>query len=169
MLRRFFGFALVVALVAPNTSVLTARTVVRQAPATGQISGTATNAAGQPMPNTVARLRDVQTGRLVASTRTNATGQFVFTGLNSGRYVVEVVDAAGRVVAASAAISLTTGAMIASGVTVAVSAVAATAASTAGSALGFFGTTAGIITSAAIAAGATIAVVAARGPASPSR
>ena len=47
------------------------------------------------------RVRDVRTGDVVATSRTGANGAFVVTALDPGSYVVEIVDAAGRIVGVS--------------------------------------------------------------------
>ena len=57
------------------------------------------------------RLRN-DTGQIVATTETNADGEFSFAGLNPGNLVIEVVDANGDVVIVGAAIPLTAGATI---------------------------------------------------------
>lgn len=149
------------------------------AQATGEIAGTAV-VEGKPLPNITVRLRNVDNGNLVGTMTTNAQGEFRFTGLPAGNYVVETVAPNGTLLGTSARIALTAGAMIAKGVTVTTSAAAASAAGVgagaaagagagagaatgAAAAGGFFATTAGIITIAAIGAGIAAAVVAATG------
>ena len=139
-----------------------------QAPA-GQISGMARGSKGQSLANHTARLRNLDNGQIAASSTTNATGQFSFAGLSAGNYVVEVVDAAGSLVSTTSPISLTSAAMVATGVTA--TAATSTIASLVSS-LGigsFFTSTAGIITAAAIAGGVTAGVVSTRPNASTSR
>jgi hypothetical protein len=141
---------------------------------TGSVSGTAV-VEGKPLPQVTVRLRNVADGRLVGTATTNQLGQFQFTGLSVGEYVVETVAPNGTLLGTSAKISLTSGAMIAGSVTVTTSAAAASAAglSGAGTTVGtggsFFGSTLGIVTIAAAAGGLTTAVVAAKKDASPSR
>lgn len=153
---------------------------------TGEISGTAV-VEGKPLSGVVVRLRNVDTGVLVASATTNARGEFKFTGVPAGNYVVETVTSDGKtLLGTSTGIGLTAGAMVASGVTVSTSAAAAAAAGVAGAGAAggaagagagaagaaaaggaFFATTAGIVT--AVAVGAGIAgVVAVAATASPS-
>jgi hypothetical protein len=158
---------------------------------TGEIAGTAV-VEGKPLPNITVRLRNVDNGQLVGSQRTNERGEFRFTGLPVGNFVVETVSDDGTLLGTSARIALVAGAMIATGVSVSTSAAAAAAAGVgagaaagaagaaagagAGAAAGaaaaggaFFATTAGIVTVAAVGAGVAAAAVAATGEASPSR
>ena len=157
---------------------------------TGEISGTAV-VEGKPLSKVTVRLRNVDNGQLVGNQTTNERGEFRFTGLPAGNFVVETVAPNGTLLGTSARIALTAGAMVATGVAVSTSAAAAAAAGigagAAGAAAGagagagaaagaaaaggaFFATTAGIITLAAIGAGVAAAAVAATGDeASPSR
>jgi len=57
-------------------------------------------------------LRNVVTGQLAATTRTTAAGAFTFENLASGNYVVETLNAAGRVMAASASVDVGPGASV---------------------------------------------------------
>ena len=105
------------------------------------------------------------------ATTTNAQGAFSFTGLNPGQYMVEIVNAQGAIIGTTAAITLSAGAMAATGVTVTATAAGAAAGgeAAAGGVGSFFGTTAGIITAVAIVGGVTAAIIAAQGTSSPSR
>ena len=91
------------------------------------IAGTAQSAAGQTVANVTVQLRDLATGQLVGTTSSSATGSFSFGGLAAGNYSIEIVNAAGQIVGASAAIPVAAGAAV-SGVTVTASAAAAFAA-----------------------------------------
>lgn len=93
----------------------------------GAISGVA-SVDGKPLANVSVRLRNVDTGQLVGNTTANAQGEFSFTGLGPGNFVVETVAADGRILGTSTAIALTAAAMVATGVTVATSAAALAAA-----------------------------------------
>src|SRR5687768_4820825 len=117
MLRRLVLSAVIAALAVPSLSLFAAPAPPGQG-ATGTISGSAREASGQAMPNTTVRLRDARTGQLAGTTTTAADGQFTFTVLNPGTYVVEIVNGVGDVVGTSAAISLAAGAMTATAVTV---------------------------------------------------
>ena len=157
--RRLMLSSLIVALVVPSVPVFAAPARARQLPA-GTISGVARNASSQPLPNQAVRLRNAETGQLTATTTTGAAGQFSFTGLNPGTYVVEVLDDRGQVIGSSAAIVLSQGAMIAGGLVIQASALGAAGVAAAGATGGaFFSSTLGIVTIAAIAAGVVGAVV----------
>lgn len=73
------------------------------------VSGTASDASGRALSNTRVQLRDISAGQLVGSTTTNALGQFSFLSLPAGTYLAEVIDAAGQIVATSAAIDVSSG------------------------------------------------------------
>jgi hypothetical protein len=159
--RRVCALILAGALVA-----LPASSAAAAAQGGGQISGTARAADGRALPGHTARLRAVN-GGTVASATTGTAGQFTFAGVAPGEYLVEIVDAAGRVVASSAPVSLTAATAVIAGV--AATAPAAGVAAGGFSLASFFTSSAGIITAGAIAGGITAGVVAARAPASPSR
>ncbi len=165
-MRRFLAFALVVALIAlgvPTASFAAAR----QAP--GSISGIAKDAGGVPLPNYTVRLRNVTTGQVAATTTTNGAGEFSFTNVNPGNYIIEIVDSNGKVVATSTTLSLAAGATL-TGVAVSMSAAGAAAASgAAGGAGSFFTSTTGILILAAAGGGTVAAIVATRGDSSPSK
>lgn len=162
---------------------------------TGEIAGTAV-VEGKPLSKIPVRLRNVDNGQLVGNMVTNDKGEFRFTGLPIGNYVVETVAPNGTLLGTSTRIAITAGALIATGVTVSTSAAAAAAAGvTAGAAAGaagaaaggaaagagaavgvaaggagFFATTAGLVTLAVVGAGvATAAVVANNITSSPSQ
>jgi hypothetical protein len=166
MFRRLVLCALIIVLVVPGVSVLAAPAPAGQA-ATGNISGLARSASGEPMPNTTVRLRNAQTGQLAGSTTTAADGGFSFTALPPGTYVVEVLNAVGEIVGASTTILLGATSMTATGVTVTAAGAQFLAAAGGGS---FFTSTLGIVTIAAVGAGiAGVIVVKGRDDASPSR
>lgn len=138
---------------------------------TATLNGTAQTAQGQNLADYTVHLRNLQTGELTGVTTSNAAGQFTFTGLNPGNYVVEIVNPSGAIVATSPATTIGPGATV----TVSVTSSTALAGAAGGAAApaaggGFFTSTIGIVTLAAIAAGVTsIVVVANQGNASPSR
>jgi hypothetical protein len=137
---------------------LSAMPVGLLAQATGQISGQAM-VEGRPMANGSVQLRNVDTGQIVSKATADANGNFSFSNLGPGNFVVETLDATGNVIGTSAKILLAAGAMVATGVTVSGS--AAAAAGLAGAAAGgggFFGTTAGIVTLSAIGVGAAAGI-----------
>jgi hypothetical protein len=130
-------------------------------PGTALVAGTARTSAGRTVPNTTVRLRDVTTNRSMGTAATNAAGQFSFTGLQPGTYMVEVVNSAGEIIGTSATISVAAGA--------AVTGVAVTAAVAAAAAAGAGLSTAAIVLIAAGSAGVVGAVVIAKKIASPSQ
>jgi hypothetical protein len=146
-MKRLLALALVVALVLIGLPAPLAAAATPQA--NGQISGVAKGLA-----NHTVRVRNVATGQLVATGNTNAEGAFTISGLTQGNYVVEIVDAAGKIVGTSSQISLTAAAMTVSGVSIG-AAGAAAAAAAAGGAGAFFASTAGVVL--IVAAGAGVA------------
>jgi len=165
MAKKVLAVAMMIAL------ALTMAPVSIFAQATGTIAGTARAQGGQPLANSTAQLRNLATKQLVGTTTTNAQGAFSFTGLNPGQYMVEIVNAQGAIIGTTSAITLSAGAMAATGVTVTATAAGAAAGGTAaaGGVGSFFGTTAGIITAVAVVGGITAAVIVATNNASPSR
>lgn len=165
MLRRLVLSAVIAALAVPAVPLFAAPAPAGQG-ATGTLSGSARTASGEAMPNATVRLRDARTGQLAGSTTTGADGQFTFTALNPGTYVVEVVNAVGEVVGTSAAISLAATAMTATGVIVTETAAQFLAAAGGGS---FFGSAMSAVAIAALGAGIVgVIVVGSRDDASPS-
>ena len=96
-MRRFIAVALASLLVFAGTPLTYAA-----AKSTGTITGVARSTAGQPLGGHSVRVRRVRTGDVVATARTTATGSFVVPSLDPGSYVVEILDAAGRIVGTSA-------------------------------------------------------------------
>src|SRR5437763_4954518 len=74
------------------------------------VSGVAANPSGQPLVNATVQLRNLTTGSLSGTTTSSATGTFAFSGVQSGTYTIEVVNAAGQIIGSSAAVSVTAGA-----------------------------------------------------------
>lgn len=150
----------------------------RAQPQGASLVGTASSSSGQTLANITVQLRDVVSGQLVGTTTSNSGGAFAFSGLQAGNYAVEVVNAAGQIIATSSAISVAAGATV-TGITVTATAAAvgagaaggaAAAAAAGGTAAAGGISTAVIITSVAAAAGVAGAVaVATNGNASPSR
>jgi hypothetical protein len=125
------------------------------------ISGTAMTASGAPIPHALVQLRDLATNRILATTRTSGTGEFIFSGVPAGVYVVELVDDDGNIIAASATLSVTAGAAV-TGLAIATVATFAVAAGSSAMA------TAAIVATSAAAAGVA-ATTAIASSASPSR
>jgi hypothetical protein len=61
------------------------------------IMGTAWKADNTPIRLAQLRLRNLVTGRVEATTTSNDAGQFVFENVESGNYVVELLNEAGKV------------------------------------------------------------------------
>src|SRR3954466_9738785 len=72
------------------------------AASTGTITGVAKATAGHPLAGHSVRVRSVRTGDVVATATTGADGSFVVPNLNAASYVVEIVEAAGKIVGTSA-------------------------------------------------------------------
>ena len=83
------------------------------------ITGVARTTAGQVLSGHTVRLRSVRTGDLVATTVPSAAGDFTFGRLDAGSYVVEVVDASGRIVGVSSITTVTDGSTASVSLTVA--------------------------------------------------
>jgi hypothetical protein len=127
----------------------------------GLVGGTAV-VEGKPLNNITVRIRNVDNGNLVGDMRTNELGQYNFTGLPVGNYVVETVAPNGTMLGTSTRIALVSGAMNASGVTVTTSAAAAAAVGVGGAA-GAAGAAGGAGAAGAGAAGAGAAGAGAAG------
>jgi hypothetical protein len=120
----------------------------------GALNGVAQSADRAPLPNFRVHVRNANTGDLAGSTTSNQAGQFSFGGLPPGSYVVEIVDAAGKVVGLSPALTVAAG----STVTVTVGATAAGAlAAASGGGLSLLGL--GPLASVAVVGAATAAAV----------
>lgn len=63
------------------------------------IRGFVLDAGGQSVPDVPIRLREVSTGRVQDLRRAGSAGEFTFEQVPPGRYVVEVLDEDGRVIA----------------------------------------------------------------------
>ena len=127
----------------------------------GALTGVAQSADKAPLPNFRVHIRNANTGELAGSTTSNQAGQFSFATLQPGNYVVEIVDAAGKVVGLSSSVSVAAGATVT--VTVGASVAGALAAGAGGglSLLGL-GPLASVAVAGAASAAAVTAVVATR-------
>ena len=150
-MKRFFALALVFAMV--GLGVPTASVAAQGQ--SGQVAGAVKDSIGNPAANYSVRLRNAGTGGVAGTATTGVAGDFSFSGLGQGTYVVEILDANGRILATSTSISLTTGAMTISGVAVTLSQKDALAAAAAGGGGSFFTSTVGIL---AMAGAAGLAV-----------
>jgi hypothetical protein len=73
------------------------------------ILGNALNWSNGALPDTPVRVRDLQTGSIVGSALTDKVGVYAFKGLDPGNYVVEIVGADKRALAATNLISANAG------------------------------------------------------------
>jgi hypothetical protein len=174
-MHRLIAFVLAAFIALPAQTLLGAGTGSGAvAVATGQISGQAFDFAGRRLAGVTVRLRNMGNGLTFGSALSGASGNFSFSSLNAGTYVVEMGNAAGQVIGTSRVIPLTPGQMVAAeiGVTAAAGAESAAigqagARSSAGS---VFTSTLGIVVVAAVAAGVAIGVYqVTKDDASPSR
>jgi hypothetical protein len=62
------------------------------------VAGTAIGIDQRPLIDYLVRLRSLDTARAVATTRTSATGEYAFRGVAAGRYGIEILDAANKIV-----------------------------------------------------------------------
>jgi hypothetical protein len=108
-MKRVLALVLVVALVSiglPTASFAGPRV-------NSSVAGMAKDTTGKPLSNTTVRLRNVITGQLAGTARTSLSGAFTFENLSSGNYIVETVDANGRIMATSSSLDVAPGATIA--------------------------------------------------------
>ena len=153
-MRKSFAAVLVAILVVPGSMPVFAQ-------GQGAVNGVAQSADKAPLPNYRVHVRNANTGELTGSTTSNQAGQFSFAGLQPGNYVVEIVDAAGKVVGLSPSLTVAAGATVT--VTVGATAAGALAAASGGglSLLGL-GPLASVAVAGAASAAAVTAVVATR-------
>jgi hypothetical protein len=172
-MRRVLALGLVMAVAFVGMPVgayaATKAPAARQGQGTGSLNGVAHGADRAPLRNYTVRVRNAADGQIAGSTTSSGAGEFSFTGLQPGNYIVEIVDATGKVVGLSPTIGVAAGATVS--VTVSAAAAGAITASAASGGFSMFGLgtlgSVAVITAAGVA-GVT-AVVATRGNASPSR
>lgn len=68
-------------------------------PTGGTVLGSVWNDKNEGVPGALVRLRNLATGRVEASVRADARGQFTFDGLEGGNYVLELVNEQGHILA----------------------------------------------------------------------
>lgn len=138
------------------------------------ISGVVRGATPTQLAGLTVRVRNLDTGEMAGMTTVGEAGEFAFIGLQPGRYVIEIVNAAGDVVAITginAVLSLSEDGT-ASTAEVVLSVIGAANPTTAGAAGGlasFFTARAAIVLLSAATAGITFGLIAARPVASGSR
>lgn len=126
----------------------------------GALGGVAQSADRAPLSNFRVQVRNANTGELAGSTTSNQAGQFSFTSLQPGSYVVEIVDANGKVVGLSASLPVAAGSTVT--VTVGATAAGALAAGGGGLSLQGLGPLASVAVAGAASGAAVTAVVATR-------
>lgn len=110
------------------------------------IMGVAWNADNTPIPRGKVRLRNVLTGRIVATSVANDLGQFAFNDVESGSYVIELVSDEGKILAIGHTFTVAPGETVATFVRLAAKAPWFS---------GFFGNSASAVASVAAAVGVT--------------
>jgi hypothetical protein len=91
-----------VAIAAPGVSARqpeTPRIVASRSGHLTAIQGSAWNADNTPLPGARLQLRNAASGRIVSESVANGLGQFTFTNIEPGTYVVELVNERGKVLA----------------------------------------------------------------------
>jgi Carboxypeptidase regulatory-like domain len=172
-MRRVLALGIVVAVtligMPVGASAATKAAAARHGEGTGTLTGVARGADRAPLSNYTVRVRNVADGQISGTTLTSGGGEFSFTGLPAGNYVVEVVDASGQVVGLSPTLAVTEGGAM----TVSINASAGGALTAAGHSGGFslfgLGTLGSVAVLTAAGVAGLTAVVATRGDASPSR
>ena len=74
--------------------------------AAGAIVGTVVKGNDKPLAAARLRLRDLETGRILMTTRGDEEGRFQFSGVPAGAYVVELVDDDSRVLGVTQSFSM---------------------------------------------------------------
>jgi len=140
------------------------------APAGSTVSGSALRTDFKPLPAATVRLRQFDTnGSVVGSVTTGPSGEFAFSGVRPGNYLIELMDFSGKLVGMAPPFVVAGEGPVA--VSVMASGLGVSAASAAGGGFSLFGLgpTASLAVLGAAGAAAVTAVVATKSDASPSR
>jgi hypothetical protein len=140
------------------------------APAGSTVAGSALRTDFKPLPAATVRLRQFDdTGSVVRTATTGPSGEFAFTGVRPGNYLLELVDFSGKLVGMAPPFVVAGEGVVA--VSVVASGLGVTTASAAGGGFSLFGLgpTATMAVLGAAGATAVTAVVATKSEASPSR
>jgi hypothetical protein len=97
-MRRFLAIVLVLAVTALGAPV----SLLAADSNSVNLTGTAYTVNLQPLPNAAVQIRNFQTGNRVSSTISDRAGEFSFSGLAPGTYIIEIVDVSGRVIGMTA-------------------------------------------------------------------
>lgn len=92
-MRKFLAIAVVTAIVATSTPVV----AVGDTFAAVELVGTTYTVNLQPLAYAKVQIRNLKTGRAVNSVVSDKQGQFTIPGLPAGDYIVEIVNASGKV------------------------------------------------------------------------
>jgi hypothetical protein len=165
-MRKLASIALIAALAtagAPSGAFAASQAAGQSSAVAGTVRGTNMRA----IPNANVQIRNVDTGEIADRAKTDDAGAFAFAGLAAGNYVVEVVDAGGKVLGIGSPFALAAG-------TTASAPVIAAAGGTASKSKGGFtllglGPVSSLAVLGAASAAAVTAVVATRPDASPSK
>ena len=95
----------------PKTAISPARDLLpgTRSEAFGTVRGSALNVDASALSGSVVRLRDVRSGRTVATTTTDTAGSFIFRSLDPGSYIVELLGVDNKVIAASEILNINAG------------------------------------------------------------
>ena len=111
------GLAAIVCLLVAGRVAASGRvqgTAARPSAATStSVLGVAWNNDNSPLPAAKVRLRNLHTGRVEATAVTTEIGQFTFSGLEGGAYLIELVGDNGRVMAVGQSFRLEIGETVA--------------------------------------------------------
>jgi len=172
-MRRVLAFGLVMAVAfvgMPVGAYAAAKApAARQGQGTGSVNGVAHGADRTPLRNYTVRLRSTADGHIAGTTTSSGAGDFSFAGLQPGNYIVEVVDAAGKVVGLSPTIGVAAGATVSVTVTAAAAGAITAAAASGGFSMFGLGTLGSVAVITAAGVAGVTAIVATRHDASPSR
>jgi hypothetical protein len=163
-MRRMMALGLIATLIV--TAMPSAALAGAQSP--GTVTGVAHGKQMQSLTSVRVQIRTTGSGQIVGTTTTAEGGTFSFSGLPSGDYVAEVVDAAGKVQGVSSPFVVTPGGAATTSV-VALSYGASAAATGGGFSLFGMGPVTSMTVLGAAAAASVAAVVSTRPDASPSR
>lgn len=96
-----------------GTTVATSSARVRANASSTVIMGSAWTSSNAPIPGAQLQLRNVVNGKVVARAVADEAGKFEFTDLESGNYVVELVNENGKVLAVGHMFSIAPGEQVA--------------------------------------------------------
>jgi Carboxypeptidase regulatory-like domain len=165
-MRKLATIGLIIALA--TAGVPSAAFAAAQGGPSAAVAGTVRRANMRVVANASVQIRNVESGDISGRSTTDDAGAFAFAGLGPGNYVVEVVDATGKVLGIGTPFSLGAGGTASASVILTGSGTAA-AASTGGFSLFGLGPVSSLAVLGAASAAAVTAVVATRPDASPSK